>query len=304
MLLLPEKNWDEPDVLADWAEVSALAGAECTYGAIMEDLKDSQLFQGTRQFGSTDPEHTQATARIWRALGARQKEYGGSWPFELTRLALVASRDDAAYATLLLFDLARCYGEAKIAPTHTERKLFEFVVEASLRSLIRGAATRFGVPREGWPRGGFRVSVGQLATHFQLAASDANVASLASTKQGDDGLDVVARLKLGDELPGTAYVLVQCATGDDVLRKAGDLSLDTWRKYIPWDAPALRALAVPWAARPRREQLQRLSSKFDGAVILDRWRLVAGEPGRHMDDRHLKPLQRWCKRQIKALRRR
>lgn len=300
MIGLPEENWSDPEVLADWIELNAVQSGFVANGSALDHFKDARLWgDDERASEVTQTPHAQAVTDAWAALQSRNRTLVDSWPFEL-QPNIVISRENSVYAALLLVDIGRRY-RAEMRPSLDGfRSLFEDVVAAGLEGLLGGRACRFGAPfPTDWPRG-FPSRVSHLALEFGLESREADIPKLSSKQQKDDGLDVLGRLKLGDEDPGTLYVLAQCATGANWKDKRGEPSVTKWREYIAWDAATVRALAVPWAVRPRSE-LKRIHMDFDNAIVLDRWRIVAGRPHEHLDREQCKRLEKWVRAQFKAL---
>ena len=285
MIRLPEEDWLDPEVLADWIELNAVLSDFATRGSVLDHFKDSTLWADDRRASEVmETSHAQAVVDAWAVLESRNRRLGDAWPFDLQRDS-VSSRANAAYAALLLVDVGRTYRRELRPSIDGIRSLFEDIVAASVRNLLGGQAYRFGAPFPKDAPRGFPARVTHLALHFGLRSREADIPKLSSKQQKDDGLDVLGRLKLGDEDPGTLYVLVQCATGANWIHKRGEPSIEKWEKYIDWDAKPVRALAVPWAVRPR-SQLKRIYLDFGGAIILDRWRIVAGRPDEHLRPNH------------------
>lgn len=299
MIKLPEENWSSPEVLADWIELNAVTTSFVSRGNVLDHCKDSLLWDtGERASQIASASHAQAVADAWTTLRSRNRNLEDSWPFDLQPNILI-SHENPVYAALLLADVGRNYSVATRPSIDAFRSLFEEVVTVSLGRLLGGRACRFGAPfPENWPKG-FPARVTHLALHFGLSSREADIPKLSSKQQQDDGLDVLGRLKLGDEDPGTLYVLVQCATGANWTHKRGEPSIAKWEKYIDWDSKPVRALAVPWAVRPRSE-LKRIHLDFEG-IILDRWRIVAGRPDEHLQPNHRRRLQHWVRAQLTTL---
>lgn len=91
----------------------------------------------------------------------------------------------------------------------------------------------------------------------------------------DGGLDVLVHDDIGDLRPGSAYVLVQCATGNDWKGKLATPNPQDWREWVNWRGPILRALAVPTSVLVD-EILHDASRHGFWTLILDRHRLLYG----------------------------
>lgn len=299
MITLPEEDWRDPEVLADWIELNAVAHRIVLRGSVFDSCKDSLLWSdGERANEVARTAHAQAVTDAWSSLQTRRRRLGDSWPFDLAT-DTVTSRGDPVYASLLLMDVGRKYPKSLRPNVDVIRTTFEHVVAASLTTLFQGRSCRFGAPfPRDWPRG-FSMRVSHLATEFALQCNQAVVPELSSRQQKDDKLDVISRLFVGDEDLAAVFFLVQCATGENWNDKRGEPSLTKWREYIRWHGVTIRALAIPWAVRPR-QRLARIHADFDGAVIFDRWRIVAGRPNEKLDASQRRSLQEWVNQQLGA----
>lgn len=310
MLRLPENDWSEPQVLASWLELSALSedGGVVLRGAVLEELRDSQLFadasirRGDERDSSIEDSAASALHEIWQVLKRREKLLGDAWPLKLTDNTLSRAPNKAtlkpvaAYATMLLIEAAgsKWYKSIEIKSGDPVREWFEHITVASVGRLLGGRTERFGAPfSKEWPKS-FSGRVKHLAGLFGIEAREADVKHLSTPNQQDDALDAVARSKLGDEEPGTPYLLVQCATGANwKTDKSGEPRMELWRKYIAWNGPTYKALAIPFALRGKGE-LERASVSHGNAVVFDRLRISAGAPDQKIDEVLRKKLVKWC----------
>lgn len=310
MLPLPESDWSNPEVLASWMELTVLAEDDgvALRGDALEALRDSQLFadasitRGDERDSSTEDSAASALHETWQVLRRREELLEDAWPLRLTDNTLSRApgkttlRPVAAYATILLLEAAssKWYSSIAIEPGDPVREWFEHITVASVGRLIGGRTERFGAPfPRGWPNS-FSGRVKQLAGLFGVEAREADVKRLATPDQQDDALDAVARSRLGDEEPGTPYLLVQCATGANwKTDKSGEPRMALWRKYIAWNGPTYKAIAIPFCLRGKGE-LERASASHGDAVVFDRLRISAGAPDQEIDDVIRKKLVKWC----------
>jgi hypothetical protein len=114
----------------------------------------------------------------------------------------------------------------------------------------------------------------------------------------DRGLDVAARV-FSDDDHGALFVLTQCAVGKRWWTKTGEPSIADWRDIFRWNSALKRGVAVPWRLEdPSRARTHR---RFDGAVVMDRPRLVDGHPDRFLASDVRSELTRWCQARVKKL---
>jgi len=316
MLPIPQSDWRRAEALASWVELSALSvdNGFVARGTVLDAFNDSGLFaNGAMRRGEANDSTTEWTAAamvadIWVVLNARHRLIGEAWPFLLNadRLTRKVSRSEiaevAAYTAMLLIDAAASgwYSTFTLKPNSFARTYFELIVAASMRKLCGGRTMRFGAPfPPGWPKD-FPGRVRRLAEEFGLKPRDEEIATLASDNQQDGSLDVVSRLKLGDESGGGAYVLVQCATGVKWLTdKRGEPMMALWGRFVSWDGPRYKACAVPFTLRGAKE-LTRASAMHEDAIILDRIRIACGEPDKGIDAELRTSLAKWCRDGFKS----
>lgn len=310
MLPLPKNDYTRPQVLASWAELSALAEDDgaALHGDMLESLRDSQLFADAS--GSPDERDSASPGSsaamlgdTWNVLQRRHGLLGESWPFELTRNMLTRAQtrkslpEVAAYAAMLLIEAAssKWYPTLSIAAGDQIRTWFEDIVAASLARLLGGVTCRFGAPFPAhWPRT-FLERVKYLAAKFDIRARDVELEQYSSPHQQDDSLDVVARWKLTDEDEGCPYFLFQCATGENwKTDKPGQPTMGLWNAYISWNGPQYKALAVPFTLRERGE-LANTSIRHQYSFVFDRLRISFGMPDQGIDENLRDKLVDWCR---------
>jgi hypothetical protein len=317
MLPIPENDWSQPQVLASWLELCALAEDDgaALRGAALEALRDSQLFTDGANAGQGAQDSSAAgsaagtLAEAWRVLRAREQLLGEAWPLRLSEEILTRKvgrttlASVAAYTTMLLIEAAssKWYESAAIHAGDAVREWFEHIAVASVGRFAAGRAVRFGAPfPSGWPKT-FHRRVKHLAGIFEIDARDAELKKFSSPEQKDDSLDVVARIKFLDEQGGLPYVLVQCATGANwATHKAGQPTISLWENYIGWDGPRLKALAVPFALRGVG-QMHNASVRHHNAVVFDRLRLAGALPDDFIDSALRTKLVKWCRGKFVAL---
>lgn len=242
-------------------------------------------------------------AQVWRELRLRAEIQKPGYPLTVLEHRVDRRRRDwrevPGFAMLLVMDLSRFYDcETIVKPNTLVSRLFEKVVEASTQGLLGGTSVRFGVPIEaGWPTPiDDRIrKLGEL-----LSLSVENLEGKTGPKDKDRGLDVVGRLSFGDDGPGTLFLLTQCATGKHWIKKSGEPSKKKWQNILNWNGELMRAIAVPWRLdedTPPLTNYVRAHAHFD-ALILDRPRLVSGNPDRRLTSEAKGEIAAWCEEQI------
>lgn len=318
MLRLPDNDYKQPEVLASWLELSALAqdNGLVVRGAVAEALRDSNLFADAG--GSRDEARDNGAAgsaanmldETWSVLESRRRVLQQTWPLQMTadRLGRVAGKETlgstAAYSAMLLLEAvgSKWYGDTiNIGPGDRIRNWFEHIVAAAIGQLIKGKTIRFGAPYPAdWPTS-FAERVEKLASEFGLASKAPEIVEYASAQQQDDSLDIVSRWRLVDEEPSSPFLLVQCATGANwITAKVAEPNLVLWRRYISWNGPTYKALAIPFALR-KKGQLNHASVRHLDAIVFDRLRLATGQPDEFIEPALRQDLERWCREKFTSL---
>jgi hypothetical protein len=138
-----------------------------------------------------------------------------------------------------------------------------------------------------------------LGERFDLEVE--NLSGKIDPNDKDLTVDVISRLSLGDEGPGTLIVLVQCATGRDWRKKRGEPTPGRWDDLLRWDAAIIGAVAVPFWLEARSERVRQFRHFGKNMLILDRPRLMSGSPDEQLDSTHRALIVNWCEAQARRL---
>jgi hypothetical protein len=217
---------------------------------------------------------------------ARGANWGDAYPVAVQDDLVTAkpSAEVDAYAFMLVADLGHDYKQLKnaIKADSKSSRLFEKVVEGALRGLF-GHAQRFGWPREpAWPTG-IDDRIGELAKGLGLQVD--SLKDKTDPADNDRTLDVAGLLMLSGGHTAALAILTQCATGANWQDKRGEPSPEAWHNLMHWNCSLARAVALPWRLGSRSGDwtYKRAWQLFNGAMILDRPRLVVGHPDKHLD---------------------
>jgi hypothetical protein len=308
--LPPGCSADDVERLADWVEASALADSHVVSKAqIMEELQAHGLVlpQG-ESFGEdedelgTDLDEVPSDALERLAddiIGACQQRLttlGVGYPFvlgpDMITINSLGAHD--SYAFLLVADLGHHYPSLKdsLTPDADSGRLMEKVVEAATKGLF-GKSQRFGWPKEPqWPTG-IDERVRRLADELGVLVD--SLEGKTDPADNDRTLDVVGMFAIGDSYEASLTVLVQCAAGQNWKSKLGDPSASAWDNLLQWKSPIIRAVALPWRLGGRRGDWSygRIYSLSNGAMVLDRPRLLAGNPDLHLDPAIRSEVTKW-----------
>jgi hypothetical protein len=299
---------------ADWTELCALTepAGHVSRDWVGDVVRDAGLLGNIEEAGfpdedlygtSDDLTEQDALATftndVWREIEVRAHTVGSAYPYRVDGTTVqrrVASwHDIPSHSMFLLCDIGRRYG----LDTDDElQHLFERVVAACAARLVRGSTVRFGWPRDpDWP-----TSIEDRITRLgeELGLEVESLPGKLDPKDKDVGLDVVARHSFGDNGPGTVTYLVQCATGRNWREKNGEPSLEAWQDLLRWNSRLIRAIAVPWRLEPPYDYV-RTFRRFNGAVVLDRLRLLSADVDQTLPADLRDLVLAWCTERLGAL---
>lgn len=305
----------------DWVELSAMLDPDGTIsqtdvaraaqasGLITGDPSDifetDESYSEESDLADDDPQRNFAE-QIWEVLWERSQWLAHQYPFELERDS-IARRGGAWTETpsymmsLLLSQLIQYRGDGELTRVggHSFRRLFEKMVEAASSGLFRGTTVRVGSPHEAdLPTHPVEL-VHALGDRFHLEVE--NLTGKVNADDKDMTVDVISRLRLGDEEPGTLIVLLQCASGRDWRKKRGEPTVGRWDDLLRWDAAIIGAVAVPFWLASRAERVRQFRHFGKNMLILDRPRLMTGSPDDSLDGVHRLLIVRWCEAQARRL---
>lgn len=307
MVTIPDTGLSEYDVdrLADWVELKCLlrASGEVSRSDVADVLHNSlELEAGDDQRELTPQDLAQEWADdILAEVRHRRRSLGEGYPLRVAK-DVVQTRgsweDTICYTALLIADMGRFYKsvQTKYDPASPFTRLFESVVQAGLSLVLGGTSVRFGVPRDpDWPTDIFS-RLRRLAEEMGVETDEPE--KKAEPTDGDIGLDVVTRIRLGDEGAGTGIVLTQCATGTNFMGKRGEPALMEWADLIYWKSHVIRGMAFPWRRDISERRFGRLAKRFE-AIFFDRMRLFSsGNPDPELRDWVRDELRDWCVQRI------
>jgi len=309
----PRGRYEERDLMgapgrfADWMEISCLFQTDETLSGVevLDHLRDAGVLIDDRS-GETGE---MIMASVFSELSRRRREFPDGAPFSfpfsiepmILRRTISIWNDAPFYAFLLLVSAGQMAPTllTKATSYHEVGHLFEQVVGAACFGLFRATAVVLDTTgsqknHKLWRRVRPAIQPFQRDVRPKL--------KLAPTRLKDGGLDVIAKLEVGDLRPGLLHLLVQCAAGQDWRKKLGQPPLATWREYVDWRGPISRVVAVPTLFGDDRT-LEDASMGAEWAIFIDRTRLLWGlsrSPGvdAFLNDR----LRRWCTTRLALLR--
>ncbi|SRR6266404_2502834 len=319
--VLPAEHQTDRDIarFADWvefctliSEVGSVSRADAVdivndsmlLGNLAGDLYPTDKGFDEKNAFSPHDDTERLMAQVWQGLRLRTETLRMGYPITVTRHRVDRRppdwREIPGFMMLLIMDLSRFYDGIEVIakPDTALARLFEKVVEASTQGLFGGTSVRFGWPIEPkWPTP-IDDRIRQLGELLSLNVE--NLEDKTGPKDKDRGLDVVGRLSFGDNGPGTLFFLTQCAIGKHWTKKSGEPSKGKWKHILNWNGELIRAIAVPWRLdedTPPLTNYVRAHAHFD-ALILDRPRLISGNPDRWLKDKDKGEITAWCEAQI------
>lgn len=170
------------------------------------------------------------------------------------------------YVSLLL--LSAVDYEASNGALAAAATLFEQFCEGALPDSSGGQAIHFGWPsRSGRPEG-FSDAIRWLASRLNVAPGS----GYREPRRRDGGVDLVTWRHLPDGRTFD-YRLVQCTLGVELLKKAREIDVEQWQRWIGfWESPRV-AIAVPYDTVEKG--VERREAEALGSLVYDRSRLVS-----------------------------
>jgi hypothetical protein len=267
-----------PGRIADWVELSALLSTDDSLSktTVIDHLSSNGVV--------TEDEAEILASNAFSELALRSRDLSAqasdAFPFELPTGGTVLRRKHSwdqvpGYAFMLYASCTQLKSEDFIEGTSYDElgHLFESVVRESLVGIFRDPVRI--IPASG--QGTFEflhARVEEECKHFNRSITDE--LRKQPRRQKDGGLDVIARLWLGDDRPASPHVLIQCAAGlADWHKKLRDPVAANWHDWVDWRGPIYRGFAMP-VAFGDDAALKNASRTGEWTVILDRNRLLFG----------------------------
>jgi hypothetical protein len=311
----PRHHW------ADWAEILLFAApyGELTlsefaerierrrdfFPAELEDAADSaaapedeplgELFEEPREDrdGAWEAMFRDATVKrareAFELMLARSRAYGDDYPFavdstsSLMELKGPLTSRHKAY----LFFLACSSLKYLRAPLSDKLPaLFEVVAGAALEAVHRGAYEVKLFGKNAYQptdfSGHISKKIEKLASWLQEVPIPQK-ARFNKFDHGDGGLDIVARLKIGDDIDGSAVIFGQCACTPSWIVKQHSSSGHVWAGRMSFTAPPLNSAFIPHDFRSA-ERGWYAPQDIHATVLFDRFRLLKVLPVQYIDD--------------------
>jgi hypothetical protein len=245
-----------------------------------EKLRKEDLVRGLVAAQITDKAMDKAV-QVFEYLGARCQAYGETYPFALDDDGLgVELRETSLSRSVYLFLLAcaslRYVAEKAVATQLTSR--YELLcLEVVRRSLPNGAEVHlFGKNSADTTSryvGKVTEKITQLADDLgEIPRFDED--DFEQNDSGDNGLDIVAWVSLGDQLNGRFVIFGQCACTPQWVTKQHSSSYDTWSSVMSLMVRPVNTCFIPFDFRKpsgkwySRHQIHR-------SVLFDRRRILA-----------------------------
>lgn len=246
--------------LADWLELQLLQGESwrVTEANSRSHLESQGLHEA---FGPSVPGAVITMHRRAKTLGAR-------YPLELAvgglRRRVLTSEAEPYLALLVISEVDFDESPSALPQAAT---LFERFCELALPDVGGGHAIHFGWPnRSGRPER-FSDAIRWLAGRLNLHTAS----GYREPRRRDGGADLVSWRSLEDGRTFD-YRLIQCTIGHDVLRKAREVDVAQWMRWIDFLEQPRVSLALPYQTPARSVEVRQAEEL--GALVLDRVRLL------------------------------
>lgn len=261
--MLGAPHADTTSDLADWLELHLLTGDAWR---VTETNARGQV-ETTGMLDAFGPLVAGAVMKMRR----RATVLGSAYPFEATAAGLRRVRlvpTHLPYVALLA--VSQWQSVRPDDPRlHEAASEFEQICEVVLESLggPGGKTVHFGWPsRSGRPER-FPEAIRWLTDRLERVPGD----GFRDPRRRDGGVDLIAWRELPD---GVTYDhrLVQCTIGRDLLRKAREIDVDQWERWVRFVESPRIVLAVPFEVSARDVAAREARSM--GSIVLDRGLLI------------------------------
>ncbi len=207
----------------------------------------------------------------------RETIYQAAYPFERT-IDGFAIKDKSSpqcklYIYLLMCSTLRHFNGSQKSDLTSD---FEFWGTQTLRNIL---SDNFIVKPFGKNSRHSSSYTGHIFQKIAQLSSDisetlvAKASDYPQTSSGDDGLDIVAFLKLPDSLGSNLVFFANCKCDDEWQNLIGSTSSETWRHRINMRNPHTNVVIIPYCNRTSSGGWQR-AHKVSGYFLVDRLRLI------------------------------
>ncbi len=259
---------------------------------------DASFDPSTGEYATGPPTHLGHDAReecVGRALNQiayRGRALGDGYPFALRdggrAVELAPATEDAADDTADR-DQRRRYLFCLLAASHQRmnavRRIdipnaFELVAAHAIRELLPGNADTHLFSRNRldtttrYYSGSKAGKIRALARDMHETPSERTLSQLSPHDAGDEGLDIVAWLPLGDNARGLLTVFAQCTVSSDWTTKAHEPDLNVWRRYVNFHVDPTKVMVIPYCFRDDAGKWPQ-EAPVGGSILLDRLRLLS-----------------------------
>ena len=196
---------------------------------------------------------------VFDYLQDRSKSAGGAYPFIVndngTEICLATGELSLIHYVYLFCLFVSIYRHDSLLPRaayngleNSVPKLFQACGTLAAAGFVSGYAISFDFPR---PAGtGFIKALQDSYSRFGEGDPRDSVAAGMSPHEKDGGIDVIAWRPCPDGLPGQLYLLGQCASGKDWLRKSVKPAIDSFYEWFTRRpaSPVVSAIFIPFSA--------------------------------------------------------
>ncbi len=291
---LPNHRLSSIHHFADWIELLCIADVD----GIMDDSRVRQearqqkydLGEGNladeNEDGSVEAQDKPETIDRWNNrvanwfahLRFRSRQFGDTYPFtisdgeDIVTLKAGLTSNQKLYLVLLMSSNLRYFGKHESDLTAS----FEVICLELFRAISPRSAEvgLFGANKlnDGEFSGKLWDKIQKLAArlHEQVLAKETD---FDKNDSGDHGLDLISHIPTGDNLPGTAIMLGQCACTTEWVSKQDSSSGEAWRNVITLMSRPLNVIFIPFCLRNSDGSWHRPGDQR-GHVMMDRQRLL------------------------------
>jgi len=245
----------------------------------LNDLNDFEEMHDSK--AEKEDDNSQRIDDWFRHLNHRSHMFGNAYPFSLSQNGKSLERHNSLndhqklYIFLLLASQLRCL-DKNIMSKFTNS--FEVVSLQALKEYLPGNAQvhLFGtnpLNKDGDFSQSLKYERIKKLSEALLAPLQIKQDDFPKGDMGDEGLDIVAWLSIGDEAPGFITIFGQCACGNKWVEKQSSSGFYAWRQIIDLKVETINMIFIPHCFRDLQGKWYQ-PRNIHNTIMIDRVRMI------------------------------
>jgi len=256
-------------IVSDWIESSViLLNEKVSKSDVIDILNEENVFANKLDASAF-------VDNSWTEIKRRQKSLGKNNILEFPYKSIKTKKDwkeVSPYSFCIAISLASYYHKEDYIKRNFGEigRAFEHLTNDSLKILF----PEWSLFHTGWSDKKslpFSDLINEIEENYNIKRTS-NYLEYLTGKENDATLDIIMSRQFYDFNCSIPYYLVQCASGQDWVRKRNEPDISRWNKIFQFNSPLVRGLAIPFSLN-QREFIY--NSPTVGGIILDRYRLLS-----------------------------